>query len=65
MILGWIIGNFLTIAFIPTTDEWFSPGVDYILLVDSIKYWLAGSILAFIYQTVLLVLGGWVILCLF
>ncbi|AHF58069.1 phosphatase PAP2 family protein [Spiroplasma eriocheiris] len=54
--LGWVIGNSLTIAFIPTTDEGFGFGIDYILL-DSMKYRLTGSILAFIYQTVLLGLG--------
>ena len=53
---AWIIGNIVNLTLIPSTDEGFGPGIDFILF-DNYHYKLTSAILVFFYQTILLSLG--------
>ncbi|WHQ37411.1 phosphatase PAP2 family protein [Spiroplasma sp. SV19] len=53
---AWIIGNTINLALIPSTDEGFGPGIDFVLF-DNYHYKLTSAILVFFYQTILLSLG--------
>ncbi|WP_348736131.1 phosphatase PAP2 family protein [Spiroplasma endosymbiont of Ammophila pubescens] len=53
---AWLIGNIVNLALIPSLDEGFGPGIDY-LLFDNYKYKLTSAILVFLYQSFLLGIG--------
>lgn len=53
---AWLIGNIVNLSLIPSLDEGFGPGIDY-LLFDNYKYKLTSAILVFLYQSILLGIG--------
>lgn len=56
IIIGWIILNIINIIILANKNTGFGKGIDFVF-IDDIKYRLTGAILAFLFQTILLILG--------